>query len=353
MKYFYSPPPFFILLFSILFTVPCYSETLERSTEYSSPYGSYKELTALNSMTVGIAPTAPATPANAATGVVTVNGSLQISNGPTIIEEKLGVDGDTLKVLPYNYWGGLHWVNIGQPSPETATIDKLSDLNVYGDIWSNRYFHVATRFTEKRFFLGTTDPATTPVLGEMGAQDDSNVWQPAFFKANHKIVLNSGDTGRSSGKVIIGATQAEAVTAVGGAANYALYKLIVNGSSVAQNFISSSSREYKTDIQPLTETQYRGTLDDLSKTEVFRFRYKSESPSERRIHTGTIAENSPEEILSSGKKGINTSSAIGFLIATVKELALQNEQLEKEVVRLEKELGKIKKDEKTDEHLAK
>ncbi len=358
MKSFYRLAPFFVSLTLFLISTGSNAETVERSTEYSSPYGSYSELTAINSLTVGIAPGSPQdTGSNAATGTVTVNGSLQISNGPTIIDGKLAVDGDTLKVLPYPYWYGQYWVNIGQPSPEYNAgdpnlIHKLADLNVYGDIYSLRYFHVAMRFSEKDLYLGT-DSTTTPVWGEMGSRDGNDIWRTAFFKANHKIVLNSGGTGRSSGPVLIGATPTEAIAFLGGVANYNSYKLIVNGVGKAQSFDGPSSREYKTNIQPLTTIQYNGILDKLSKTDIFHFRYKAIDAPTQKLHTGIIAENGPEEMLSPDKRGVDVSNSIGFLMAATKELVIENEALEKEIVKLEKEINLPQREGKAHGRLAK
>ncbi len=309
------------------------AEVVNRSTDLISPFGSYRDLRAQNALEVGIEPTAPDTPANSATSATTVWGDLRVTDGPSRFEERLIVDGDTLRVLPYNYWGGLHWVNVGFAAPEALPISELSDLNINGDIWTRRYFHVANRFEEKRLYLGTTDPATPPVWGDLGALQDGAVWRPVYFKANNKLVLN-GRAGGAVGNVIIGTDQNDV-------AYDPSQKLFVKGNAVANAWVNTSSREAKTDIRPLTPDEYAGSLRTIAATPLYHFRYKDWDPVTE-VRTGPMAEETPRQLLSPSGKVLATGDVIGHLLAAIKELARQNDELERQITRLESERGGVR-----------
>lgn len=303
------------------------AEVVNRPTDVTSPFGAYRALRAHTSLKVGIEPTAPDTPANSATSTTTVWDDLLVTDGPSRIEERLIVDGDTLRVLPYNHWGGLHWTNIGFNAPEGYSIDRLADLNVNGDVWTRRYFNVGHRFEERRLFLGTTDPAAPPLTGEMGSlQQPGSVWRPVYIKANNKLVLN-GRAGGSNANVIMGTTPADPLYD-------ATQRLYVKGNAVASAFVSTSSREAKTDIRPLTPAEHRDALGTIVATPLYRFRYKDwDPPSERRI--GPMAEETPRGLLSPNGKVVSSGDAVGLLLAAVKELARDNEALERQIAALE------------------
>lgn len=325
------------LLLAILLAqpLPALAENLERSTEYSSPFGAYRDLTALNSLTVGIAPTAAGVPANAATGTVTLFGDLASRDGNTVIEERLIVDGDTLRLVPYTHWGGLHWTNIGFNTPETLPIERLADLNVNGDIHARRGFNVAPRFSERALFLGTTDPATPPVHGLIANRDDLNVWQPVYIKANIKLVLNSGGAGRSGGNVLIGASPTDAGWNV---ANN-VYRLFVNGSIAAAGLDVTSSIRLKTDLREQTAAQDLARLDRLASLPIYTYRYTEDAP-DAAPRIGPIAEECPPEVLSEGGDRVVLQDLLGYLWSATKAAAAENERLRRRIEELEKGLSR-------------
>lgn len=93
---------------------------------------------------------------------------------------------------------------------------------------------------------------------------------------------------------------------------------------------NASSREYKTDIEPLKNEEYSDILKKLEGLDVVYFKYKSEPEIK---HIGMIAEDVPDEIASPDRKGIPTADAIAFLMAAVKaqqsEIKVLKETVEK------------------------
>ena len=97
---------------------------------------------------------------------------------------------------------------------------------------------------------------------------------------------------------------------------------------------NASSRELKTDIEPLKNEEYSDILKKLEDLDVVHFKYKSEPEVE---HIGMIAEDVPEEMASPDRKGIPTADAIAFLMAAVKAQQTQIEKLEYKIEQLTKE----------------
>ena len=99
--------------------------------------------------------------------------------------------------------------------------------------------------------------------------------------------------------------------------------------AVGTNWVNSSSRKLKTDISALTPTQMEAVLDELERTQVVSYRYKSEASGEQ--HIGLIAEDAPELLATPDRDGINTADAIGFLLAAVKAQQVEIEALKSEL----------------------
>ena len=99
---------------------------------------------------------------------------------------------------------------------------------------------------------------------------------------------------------------------------------------------ASSSRTRKKDIQVLSTADCSGILAKLSATPVYKFRYKKES-SARKPHLGVIAEEAPDEIVDEKRQSVMLVSTLGFLMAAVKALAVQQQTL---LNRLDKNLAK-------------
>jgi hypothetical protein len=100
------------------------------------------------------------------------------------------------------------------------------------------------------------------------------------------------------------------------------------------NWVNNSSRRLKTNIGVLSDDEIQAVLDELVRTDVVRYRYRSEDTGEE--HIGLIAEDAPEAIATPARDGINTADAIGFLFAAIKAQSTRVEQLERELAALRK-----------------
>lgn len=103
------------------------------------------------------------------------------------------------------------------------------------------------------------------------------------------------------------------------------FNLFVYGTGIVQTMEKPSSRAFKTDITPLSQTDYSDFLSKLQSTALFHYRFKDDASREE--HMGVIAEDAPEEIVSEDKKGLDVANCIGFLAANVKELKTKNDAL--------------------------
>ena len=99
---------------------------------------------------------------------------------------------------------------------------------------------------------------------------------------------------------------------------------------------NASSRELKTDIEPLKNEEYSDILKKLEDLEVVHFKYKSEPDV---AHIGMIAEDVPDEMASPDRKGIPTADAIAFLMAAVKAQQEKDWTIGKEIEGSRKEVG--------------
>ncbi len=78
---------------------------------------------------------------------------------------------------------------------------------------------------------------------------------------------------------------------------------------------------------------YRDTLFKLSKADIVHYHYKMEH-SNSKLHIGFIAEDAPIEIVSSGRKAISLQNEAGFLLASLKALKIENQELKDRVERV-------------------
>lgn len=109
------------------------------------------------------------------------------------------------------------------------------------------------------------------------------------------------------------------------------------GTTIASNnWHTMSSRDYKTNIRPLGASDYKEMLEDLSKTDVYRYRFRDDANEVE--HIGLIAEEAPAEIVSSDGKGLSLADYSAFLLAAIKAQQEQIEDLQSQVNALRAEL---------------
>ena len=134
----------------------------------------------------------------------------------------------------------------------------------------------------------------------------------------------------TTGRVAIGTTQANG------------YQFYVNGRAYAQVWDFGSSRTLKTDIEPLSSSEYTTLLEQLSQMEVVRFRWKEQAKGETGPHLGIIAEDAPMEITNPDQTAIRAPESFAFLAASLKALKgeldtlkIENQSLKRRIEELE------------------
>jgi hypothetical protein len=102
----------------------------------------------------------------------------------------------------------------------------------------------------------------------------------------------------------------------------------------ANGWNTFSSREYKKDISPLQPKDYERVLKRLGELDVVQYHYKGDAE-DRKLRTGLIAEDAPEEMTSEDGKAMSLSDSIGFLLAAIKAQ-------QKEIGSLKEEIGVLR-----------
>ncbi len=105
------------------------------------------------------------------------------------------------------------------------------------------------------------------------------------------------------------------------------YKLEVAGDVGATSFINMSSRSVKKDITYVPFEQTQQTLDKIKALKFATYRYVTENDSEP-LHLGLIAEESPEDILAPGGRGIDVYKLATFALQGIQSLIARIEKLE-------------------------
>ncbi len=117
-----------------------------------------------------------------------------------------------------------------------------------------------------------------------------------------------------------------------------------NGYAYGGQFINGSSRKFKEDIQPM---DLKAAKDLLGELKVVTFKYKSDS--EKDIHIGLIAEDTPDILTTPKKDGIAALDVSSFLVAVtqfqqkeIKALKKQNDRLKQDNEEIKGQLAEIK-----------
>ncbi|RLB72173.1 MAG: hypothetical protein DRH04_00105 [Deltaproteobacteria bacterium] len=102
--------------------------------------------------------------------------------------------------------------------------------------------------------------------------------------------------------------------------------------SIGGTWVNASSREYKDDIHDLSVEEAFCALDGLNPV---KFNYKAE-PTEK--HVGFIAEDVPDLVATSDRKGVSTLDIVAVLTRVVQDQQEQISELSKRIAELERKL---------------
>ena len=109
------------------------------------------------------------------------------------------------------------------------------------------------------------------------------------------------------------------------------YKLDVNGTIRCYGWVICSSKDCKKEIRAFSPSDYKDALNTAKNLNLYHFRYKDKDK-DTLSHIGLLAEDAPQELLSSSGKEIDIPDTIGFLLAAVKaqqgQMEVQQEKIE-------------------------
>jgi len=91
-----------------------------------------------------------------------------------------------------------------------------------------------------------------------------------------------------------------------------------------------SSKDFKKDIKEIVEIDEKEILNKIKDMKIYTYKYKDEIDTDRKEYTGIIAEEAPQEIVSSDGKHLDLISYFGYLTTCIKVLAQKIDQLTQE-----------------------
>jgi hypothetical protein len=187
----------------------------------------------------------------------------------------------------------------------------------------------------------------TQVAGSSGgdakcvmAVSGGNVWEFGLDNSDSdKFKIASGNdlggngyfTITTGGNVGIGNTNPGSLLTVG------------NGGAVCNGttWTDGSSRDYKKDIERLSEEDVQGLLAVLDQVDMVSYLYKQE-PDTAPERVGVIAEELPEVLASADRKGLELGRNVGFLMGVVKALKAENDKNAEMIAELRAEIEALK-----------
>ena len=104
--------------------------------------------------------------------------------------------------------------------------------------------------------------------------------------------------------------------------------------------MDGSSRDYKKNIEPMTDEDLANLFKVLDEVDMVRFLYKQE-PDEATLRVGMIAEEMPDQLASKDRKHLALGRHVGFLMGIVKALNAQRRQMALEIAELKEEIHSL------------
>ena len=221
---------------------------------------------------------------NKGTGMFTSSNNLAFARGGTLVMTL--TDGN---------------VGIGTTSPGQKLEVDTGNILVKG---TNRFINVND---EAVVYLGDTNHYIKAVNG-VGLRLGT-------FLAEDALVMQ-----QSTGNVGIGTTNPTE-------------RLHVNGKVRATDFVTSSSRDYKKNIQDLSAAQAKAALSQMNPVQ---YQYKSDDLGDQ--HVGFIAEDVPELVATPGRKGVSALDMVAVLTKVVQEQQKTIEQLKEDMADIRKKV---------------
>ena len=346
-------------LISLFLPPLLHAEDITRSTELVSPGGDYRDFRVRGALTAGIQVTAfPDTPVGAAQSLTTINGNLFIWEGSVMVDRylKIGNDADNSVFRTYlpdiawnNYWTGINsnTANLFQGHPRaefevtgnvyaSAFRSSPADGGTIGQPYHDQLLHFLVTPDGQWVELGAQTTANSALLffGNFDAPLRPYV-ATARFGAHPAMIVNQGSGIYSTGQVGIGTTVFDNATIGLQVGATGLERSVLFGGGIPGAY---SSREYKKDIAFFKPADYQRIYSKIDDLNVTRFRYKEALP-DSRLEIGLIQEEIPDEIKAHGGENISYTDMIGFMIAGIRGLKEQNDALESEITKLEKEVA--------------
>jgi hypothetical protein len=222
-----------------------------------------------------------------------------------------------------------------------------SDVLIYGD------------FSTDRIGLGTLAPAERLHLhndsGSLGMRvsSDASSYQYINFGATNGYGLgcDSGDNFFLNREEPLGTGTLRIMTAlsngnVGIGVSNPTYRLQLpdnaneSGRGRANQWTTYSSREEKRDITALRPQDYASVLEEIAEMDLVYYRYKNQE--DDRLYLGVIAEDAPEQVVTSDRKGLSLSEFTAFAMAGLKAQQEQIEEQRERIDTLEKEMAALR-----------
>ncbi len=340
-------------LFIFFILTPAFPvQTVKATTYYSAPNGDYQDIRVSGSLTVGAGLQAFVGTGNFHILNNSIDGWVQSSPGPSggglTVANNFNIQNSSNVSLFY-VDNVNHRVGIGTTSP-LATLDVRGEVNTMlmdgysnltdplaGGIWQiyDLLFDnpLGSGDVRNGFAGVTAKPPAAPLLRFIYM----------YIDATPLVLQSFVKSGSFRGPVAMNLDPDNRNTGPPNLQNPDLLNtnLIVGGSNTPRTAYASggwtigSSREFKTDIKPLSLPEYRDSLEQLSKAAIYWYHFKNEEDSRNR-HIGFIAEEAPVSISTEDKKAINIGDTIGLLMASAKSLKEEQDSLRERLEELKK-----------------